>query len=173
MKREIGPLRELMEVRKRELEDEQEINDIDDDARSIHVVEEDEDQLRAEEEHRRRRREELGRPRTPEPTRLGLTEDDYDVHHRDHGHGHGHEHVEQRSPSPPSHPRKVASSTNSRDGSLFCLIPIATYKQSTQGPEHHFRSGGQGVGARGTRASDRSRRSSSRLRQVQWRSASR
>ena len=125
MKREIGALREMMEERKRELEvelrrdasrhheDEQESEDIDDDARSIHtiiphelerVVEEDEEQLRAEEEEdRRRRREELGRPRTPEPTGLGLTEDDYDVHHRDHDHGHNVHRSEQRSPSPPSH----------------------------------------------------------------------
>ena len=77
MKREIGALREMMEERKRELEvelgrdasrqheDEQENDDIDDDARSIHtiiphelerVVEEDEDQIRAEEEEEDLRR---------------------------------------------------------------------------------------------------------------------
>ena len=97
MEGEIDALRGMMEDRKRYVEvelgrdasrhheDEQEIDDIDDDARSIihpiipheleRVVEEDEDQIRAEED-RRRRREELGRPRTPEPTGLGLTEDD-------------------------------------------------------------------------------------------------
>jgi hypothetical protein len=127
MKREIGALREMMEECKRELEvelgrdasrhheDEQENDDIDDDARSIHtiiphelerVIEEDEDQIRAEEDQRWRR-EELGRPRTPErpgwdsPKMITTC-----AHHRDHGHGHDHEHVhrsEQRSPSLPSH----------------------------------------------------------------------
>ncbi|KAH7882857.1 hypothetical protein F5I97DRAFT_1930483 [Phlebopus sp. FC_14] len=60
----------------------------DDDASSIHTIvphelerveEEDEDQLiveEEEEEDRRRRREELGRPRTPEPTGMGMVEDD-------------------------------------------------------------------------------------------------
>jgi hypothetical protein len=65
----------------------------DDDARSISTIrahelerveEEDEDQLAAEdnkEEDRRRRRDELGRPRTPEPTGMGmgLSEDDYEL----------------------------------------------------------------------------------------------
>ncbi|KAF9218840.1 hypothetical protein BS17DRAFT_790524 [Gyrodon lividus] len=62
--------------------------DDDDDASSIHTIvphelervdEEDEDQLVPEEEDdedRRRRREELGRPRTPEPTGMGMVEDD-------------------------------------------------------------------------------------------------
>lgn len=62
----------------------------DDDASSIHTIvphglervdEEDEDQLVPEEEDdedRRRRREELGRPRTPEPTGMGMAEDDED-----------------------------------------------------------------------------------------------
>lgn len=62
----------------------------DDDASSIHTIvphglgrveEEDEDQLVPEEEDdedRRRRREELGRPRTPEPTGMGMVEDDED-----------------------------------------------------------------------------------------------
>ena len=60
----------------------------DDDAASIHTIvphglesveEEDEDQLVPEDEddeERRRRREELGRPRTPEPTGMGMVEDD-------------------------------------------------------------------------------------------------
>ena len=59
----------------------------DDDARSIATVvphelerveEEDEEQIAAEEEEeeRRRRRDELGRPRTPEPTGMGMSEDD-------------------------------------------------------------------------------------------------
>ncbi|KIJ11103.1 hypothetical protein PAXINDRAFT_138122 [Paxillus involutus ATCC 200175] len=62
--------------------------DDDDDASSIHTIvphelerveEEDEDQLVPEEEDdedRRRRRDELGRPRTPEPTGMGMIEDD-------------------------------------------------------------------------------------------------
>ncbi|KAI9461341.1 hypothetical protein HD554DRAFT_2028256 [Boletus coccyginus] len=62
----------------------------DDDAASIHTIvphglerveEEDEDQLSSEDEddeERRRRREELGRPRTPEPTGMGMVEDDED-----------------------------------------------------------------------------------------------
>lgn len=62
----------------------------DDDAASIHTIvphglerveEEDEDQLVIEDEddeERRRRREELGRPRTPEPTGMGMVEDDED-----------------------------------------------------------------------------------------------
>lgn len=60
----------------------------DDDTSSIHTIvphelervdEEDEDQLVNEEEYdedRRRRREELGRPRTPEPTGMGMDDDD-------------------------------------------------------------------------------------------------
>lgn len=60
----------------------------DDDGASIHTIvphglervdEEDEDQLAAEDEddeERRRRRDELGRPRTPEPTGMGMVEDD-------------------------------------------------------------------------------------------------
>ena len=62
----------------------------DDDAASIHTIiphglerveEEDEDQLVPEDEddeERRRRREELGRPHTPEPTGMGMVEDDED-----------------------------------------------------------------------------------------------
>ncbi|KAH0835052.1 hypothetical protein J3R83DRAFT_10790 [Lanmaoa asiatica] len=62
----------------------------DDDAASIHTIiphglerveEEDEDQLVPEDEddeERRCRREELGRPRTPEPTGMGMVEDDED-----------------------------------------------------------------------------------------------
>jgi uncharacterized protein YukE len=44
------------------------------------VDEEDEDQLAVEEDEddRRRRREELGRPRTPEPSSLGMTEEDFE-----------------------------------------------------------------------------------------------
>lgn len=60
----------------------------DDDASSIHTIvphelerveEEDEDQLVSEEdddEDRRRRRDELGRPRTPEPTGMGMDDDE-------------------------------------------------------------------------------------------------
>lgn len=59
----------------------------DDDSRSIHTItshelesvpEEDESEAEESEEERSARREELGRPRTPEPTSLGM-QDDYDV----------------------------------------------------------------------------------------------
>ncbi|KAH8075992.1 hypothetical protein BXZ70DRAFT_963418 [Cristinia sonorae] len=86
----------------------------DDDARSIativpheleRVEEEDEEQIAAEEEEeeRRRRREELGRPRTPEPTGMGMTEDD-DEHeeepHRDNTHLHPSSHPATSSNQP-------------------------------------------------------------------------
>lgn len=65
----------------------------DDDARSVSTViphelervdEEDEEQLAAEEEEeeRRRRRDELGRPRTPEPSGMGMDDDEQDSDHR-------------------------------------------------------------------------------------------
>ncbi|KAF9240397.1 hypothetical protein BU15DRAFT_73990 [Melanogaster broomeanus] len=68
-------------------------DDDDDDASSIHTIvphelerveEEDEDQLVPEDEDdedRRRRREELGRPRTPEPTGMGMVEDEEESPH--------------------------------------------------------------------------------------------
>jgi hypothetical protein len=104
IKREVSSLHEIMEERKREMESARstspslvrrhekgefvgEFEGDDDDAGSIRTIvphelerveEEDEDQLAAEEEEaeedRRRRREELGRPRTPEPTGMGITE---------------------------------------------------------------------------------------------------
>jgi hypothetical protein len=102
IKREVSALREMMEERRRAAEGagSQDANgserssgeNDDDDARSINTIvpheldrvdEEDEDQLAAEEEeeeHRRQRREELGRPRTPEPTGLGMSEEDYEPH---------------------------------------------------------------------------------------------
>ena len=108
IKREVSTLRELMEEEKRELDsvrgrrrsgtlraedhDDSEYGGDDDDARSIATVtphelerveEEDEEQLAAEEEEeeeRQRRRDELGRPRTPEPTGMGM--DDKDIHSR-------------------------------------------------------------------------------------------
>ena len=70
----------------------------DDDATSIHTIiphslerveEEDEDQLVPEDDDdddRRRRREELGRPRTPEPTGMGMVEDDEDSPDTKHRH---------------------------------------------------------------------------------------
>jgi hypothetical protein len=82
--------------------------DDDDDAASIHTIvphglervdEEDEDQLAAEDEddeERRRRREELGRPRTPEPTGMGMVEDDEESPSTKRGHG-------STSPLPQSH----------------------------------------------------------------------
>ncbi|TFK86123.1 hypothetical protein K466DRAFT_600587 [Polyporus arcularius HHB13444] len=108
VKREVSSLRDAMEERKREMElfrvtssrrshdehdDDNEFTSDDDDARSVSTVvphelepvdEEDEEQIAAEEEEeRRRRREELGRPRTPEPTGMGIPEDDYEQeHHR-------------------------------------------------------------------------------------------
>ena len=108
IKQEVSSLRDAMEERKREMElfrvtsarrshdQREEDNDFtqdddDDDARSIATVvphelervdEEDEEQVAAEEEEeRRRRREELGRPRTPEPTGMGMSEDDEDQEH--------------------------------------------------------------------------------------------
>jgi predicted nucleic acid-binding Zn-ribbon protein len=95
----------------------------DDDARSIRTIlphelervdEEDEDQLAAEEEEeedRRRRREELGRPRTPEPTCMGLTEEDYEIPHTSSIMST----ADQRFPSPPLHSRDV----DSRDSSVI------------------------------------------------------
>ncbi|KAI0077601.1 hypothetical protein K474DRAFT_1661536 [Panus rudis PR-1116 ss-1] len=104
IKRELSSMRELMEERKREMEllrvqsqsphqlrrhpsrmESGEGEYDDDDARSVATVvphelerveEEDEEQLAAEEEEeeRRRRRDELGRPRTPEPTGMGMSE---------------------------------------------------------------------------------------------------
>ncbi|KAH9918701.1 uncharacterized protein BXZ73DRAFT_52796 [Epithele typhae] len=101
IKQEVGSLRAAMEERKREMElfrltsarrshDQPEDGDDfasdDDDTRSISTVtphelervdEEDEEQIAAEEEEEQRRsRDELGRPRTPEPTGMGMTEDD-------------------------------------------------------------------------------------------------
>ncbi|OBZ78501.1 hypothetical protein A0H81_02129 [Grifola frondosa] len=106
MKREVNSLRDMMEERRREMEmlrissshgrapqhhGDDEFASDDDDTRSIATVvahelervdEEDEDQLAAdEEEERRQRRDELGRPRTPEPTGMGLTEDDDEQEH--------------------------------------------------------------------------------------------
>ncbi|THH16715.1 hypothetical protein EW146_g3966 [Bondarzewia mesenterica] len=121
IKREVSALRELMEEEKRELDlvrgrrrsgtlraDDHEDIDFgadDDDARSIATVtphelerveEEDELQMAAEEEEEeyRRRREELGRPRTPEPTGMGM--DDEDLHNQ----SKIHLQVRSRSPSP-------------------------------------------------------------------------
>ncbi|KAI6012099.1 hypothetical protein PISMIDRAFT_677021 [Pisolithus microcarpus 441] len=105
IKSDIATLRELMDERKREFEllrhegahqaNEQHdelrsgrYRGEDDDTSSIHTVvprelervdEEDEDQIMNEEEDdedRRRRREELGRPRTPEPTGMGMDDEE-------------------------------------------------------------------------------------------------
>ncbi|KAI0937681.1 hypothetical protein AcV7_003649 [Taiwanofungus camphoratus] len=86
----------------------------DDDARSISTVvphelervdEEDEEQLAAEEEEERRQRRDEMRPRTPEPTGMGMTEDD-DEHEQDHEDRRleqsPHSRMRSRSPSPPS-----------------------------------------------------------------------
>ncbi|KAI0776410.1 hypothetical protein BC629DRAFT_1526090 [Irpex lacteus] len=106
IKQEVSAMREMMEERKREMEllrlrtqspnqlrrhhshaDDQseEYSSDDDDARSVSTIvphelerveEEDEEQLAAEEEEERRRRSNEVRPRTPEPTGMGMTEDD-------------------------------------------------------------------------------------------------
>ncbi|KAL1941564.1 hypothetical protein VTO73DRAFT_7003 [Trametes versicolor] len=105
IKQEVNSLRDAMEERKREMElfrfgsqsdrrrshDDDTSDDDDDDARSIATVtphelepvdEVDEEQVAAEEEEeRRRRRDELGRPRTPEPTGMGLSEYEDDQEH--------------------------------------------------------------------------------------------
>ncbi|KNZ76186.1 hypothetical protein J132_11306 [Termitomyces sp. J132] len=99
IKLEVRALREMMEIKRREAEigdehrheprggfDEEEDEDVpvhdDDDSRSVRTIvphelervdEEDEEQR---EEERRRRNDELGRPRTPEPTNLGLRSSD-------------------------------------------------------------------------------------------------
>ena len=99
LKHEVTMSREMMEDLRRDMEalrtagtihNRFEHRDDDDDARSVRTVvphelerveEEDEDQLTAEEEddeERRQRREELGRPRTPEPTGMGLRDDEYE-----------------------------------------------------------------------------------------------
>ncbi|GJE86722.1 FHA and PRK00409 domain-containing protein [Phanerochaete sordida] len=103
IKREVSAMRELMEERKREMEllrlqtqsptnlrrqrsrSEDDYASDDDDARSIATVvphelervdEEDEESLAADEEAERRHRQDELRPRTPEPTGMGMHEDD-------------------------------------------------------------------------------------------------
>ncbi|KAI0689165.1 hypothetical protein BC835DRAFT_1283558 [Cytidiella melzeri] len=106
IKREVSAMRDMMEERKREFEllrvrtqspnhlrrhrshvDDQldEYSSDDDDVRSVSTIvphelervdEEDEDQIAAEEEEERRTRTNEMRPRTPEPTRMGMHEDD-------------------------------------------------------------------------------------------------
>ncbi|EKM56851.1 uncharacterized protein PHACADRAFT_254197 [Phanerochaete carnosa HHB-10118-sp] len=103
IKQEVSAMRELMEERKRDMEllrlqtqsptnlrrqrshsDDEYASD-DDDARSISTVvphelervdEEDEESLAADEEAERRQRQDEMRPRTPEPTGMGMHEDD-------------------------------------------------------------------------------------------------
>ena len=124
IKQEVGSLRDAMEERKREMElfritngrrshhqadDDNDFTSDDDDTRSIATVvphelepvdEEDEEQIAAEEEEeRRRRREELGRPRTPEPTRMGMSEDD-DEHEQNQFRKQAVADLRARSPSP-------------------------------------------------------------------------
>ncbi|KAI0031846.1 hypothetical protein K488DRAFT_51159 [Vararia minispora EC-137] len=102
IKQEVNSLREMFEIERRELElvrasrrhrsAEEEEHDFahdDDDARSVATVtphelesveEEDEEQLAAEEEEERRNRRDELRPRTPEPTGMGMYDED---HHDD------------------------------------------------------------------------------------------
>ena len=94
IKRDVLHLRELIEEQRqherlvaqrvREMHDE---DDDEDDRRSVHTIvphelesvpEEDETELEESEEERSARREELGRPRTPEPSSLGMHDDDYE-----------------------------------------------------------------------------------------------
>lgn len=94
IRREVNNLRELIEEQRehqraaaqhiREDED-------DDDRRSINTItphelesvpEEDETEIEESEEERHARREELGRPRTPEPSSLGMREEDEDREHQ-------------------------------------------------------------------------------------------
>ncbi|KAF7984938.1 hypothetical protein HWV62_9857 [Athelia sp. TMB] len=100
IKREVSLLRSLVEgANGSSKEDDEEFaNEDDDDARSIctviphkleRVEEEDEEQAEQQEadevdEERRRRRSKLGRPRTPEPTHLGMphSEDEEEQHER-------------------------------------------------------------------------------------------
>ncbi|KAI0826980.1 hypothetical protein BC628DRAFT_1434503 [Trametes gibbosa] len=90
-------------------------DDDDDDARSVSTIvphelepvdEVDEEQVAAEEEEeRRRRRDELGRPRTPEPTGIGMSEDeDYQEHDQDRYRKQSvvDLHARSRSPQPPA-----------------------------------------------------------------------
>ena len=117
VKREVSAMRDMMEERKREMDhmhmrpqspthlrrvephlDEHggDYSD-DDDARSIATVvphelervdEVDEEQIAAEEEEERRRRSDEVRPRTPEPTGMGMDDDEHDSdaprHHAQH-----------------------------------------------------------------------------------------
>ncbi|THG94751.1 hypothetical protein EW026_g6778 [Hermanssonia centrifuga] len=108
IKREVSAMRDMMEERKREMEllrvqaqspnhlrrhhsivDDQheDYSSDDDDTRSITTVtphelervdEEDEDQMAAEEEEERRRRRDEMRPRTPEPTGMGMDDDEHE-----------------------------------------------------------------------------------------------
>ncbi|TBU52602.1 hypothetical protein BD310DRAFT_981744 [Dichomitus squalens] len=125
IKQEVTSLRAAMEERKREMElirvtsarrsheqhdDDNDFTSDDDDARSVSTVvphelervdEEDEEQIAAEEEEEhRRRREELGRPRTPEPTSMGMSEDD-DEHEQRRFRKRATPDRRPRSPSPP------------------------------------------------------------------------
>lgn len=108
IKREVSAMRDMMEERKRDMEHlrgqtqssthlrrleshsdrHSEEYDDDDDARSIativpheleRVEEEDEEQIAAAEEEERRQRSEEVRPRTPEPTGMGMDDDEHDA----------------------------------------------------------------------------------------------
>ncbi|KAI0266572.1 hypothetical protein BC834DRAFT_969573 [Gloeopeniophorella convolvens] len=145
IKREVSSLRDSMEEEKRELEqirygrriplphrghpddDDGDLPSDDDDSRSIATVtthelervdEENEEQLAVEEEEeRRQRRDELTRPRTPEPTGLGMYDEDDKAQGR------------SRSPSPPpadSQPAPSASEdVNSRLDTLSSQLESA------------------------------------------------
>ncbi|TDL24867.1 hypothetical protein BD410DRAFT_785591 [Rickenella mellea] len=108
MKREVSALRDLIEERERQRmsmreHDHMVQEDDDDDRRSIHTItphelesvpEEDESEVESDmeetDEERSARREELGRPRTPEPSSLGMVNGDYEDHESDHDPMHVH-----------------------------------------------------------------------------------
>ncbi|KAH8116852.1 hypothetical protein DFH11DRAFT_1505549 [Phellopilus nigrolimitatus] len=94
IKRDVSALRELIEEQRerqrlsvQQLREEEDDDDDDDDRRSVNTIvphelesvpEEDESELDESDEERSARRDELGRPRTPEPSSLGMHEDDYE-----------------------------------------------------------------------------------------------
>ncbi|KAL5511144.1 hypothetical protein ACEPAH_4359 [Sanghuangporus vaninii] len=93
IKRDVLQLREMIEEQRQHerlvaqrVHEMHEEDEDEDDGRSVHTIvphelesvpEEDETELEESEEERSARREELGRPRTPEPSSLGMHDDDY------------------------------------------------------------------------------------------------
>lgn len=143
IKREVTSLRELLEVEKRELEQIRggrhrtephrqhtehgygDLSSDDDDTRSIDTVtahelervEEEDEQLAVEEEERGHRRDELTRPRTPEPTGLGMDDEDDKARSR------------SRSPSPPPQTAPQSAPPSSEDINLR-LVALSSQLES-------------------------------------------